>query len=51
MARQKRSVVSSHAINVATLDLSPRELADVLVQFQDGRNDKFECAPEIASYL
>ena len=40
-----------YAINVASLDISPRDLADAIVQFQDGRNDKFECAPQIASYL
>ncbi len=39
------------AINIATLDLSPEEMAAIPVSYIDGRNDRFDAAPAIVSYL
>jgi hypothetical protein len=40
-----------YAINVATLDLSPKQFANVPVKFEDGGNDHYERSPEVTSYL
>ncbi len=40
------------AINLATLDdLSPEDLADIAIHHIDGRNDRFDRAPAVTSYL
>ncbi|HEV7557420.1 MAG TPA: GFA family protein [Kofleriaceae bacterium] len=40
-----------YAVNIATLDASPAELAAIPVQFVDGAHDEFAKAPSIHSYM
>ena len=41
-----------HAVNIATLDgVTDQEFAGVPIQYEDGRADRHESAPEIASHL
>ena len=41
-----------HAVNVASFDnVTDEEFAQVPIQYEDGRNDNWECAPKITSYL
>jgi len=41
-----------HAVNLACLDdVSDEALARIPVQYEDGRNDRWQSAPEVTSYL
>ena len=39
------------AVSVSTLDLTPRQFAEIPISFIDGRNDRMDHPPEVIAYL
>lgn len=40
-----------HAVPVNTLDLSPEQLAEIPIQYVDGRGDNFDAAPAVTAWM